>query len=387
MTTTSISPVRTILMTGKGGVGKTTLSAATAVNAADRGSRTLLVSTDAAHSLSDVLEVAIGADPVPISGNLYGLQIDSRHELQQSWSTISHYLKRVLGMAEIDQLRLDELVVVPGLDQLVALARLRSLVLSGQWEAIIVDCAPSADSLRLLSLPEVLQWYSDRLFGRGGTFGKWGRRRIERSLSFPLPDEAVVDSIEEMSGELKQLRTVLNSPATTARVVLTPERVVISEAQRTLAYLALYGHTVDAVLVNRVPNGAGKNSELQSIADLFAGLPLLTVRNRPDEPIGLVQLRDLGSRLFREVDPLAKMVDTPALDIASDGLETVLRILVPGASRDELDIEMEGDELIISLGSYRRTVKLPDGLIGRSVDRAGLRGQYLEIVFGEPAND
>jgi arsenite/tail-anchored protein-transporting ATPase len=370
-------------MTGKGGVGKTTLSAATAVNAADRGSRTLLVSTDAAHSLSDVLGTAIGADPIPISGNLYGLQIDSRHELQQSWSTISRYLKRVLGMAEIDQLRLDELVVVPGLDQLVALARLRSLALSGEWEAIIVDCAPSADSLRLLSLPEVLEWYSDRLFGRGGTLGKWGRRRIERSLSFPLPDEAVVDSIEEMSGELKQLRTVLNSPTTTARVVLTPERVVISEAQRTLAYLALYGHTVDAVLVNRVPRGAGKTSELQSIADLFAGLPLLTMRNRPDEPIGLLQLRDLGTELYRNVDPLTKFVDTPALDIASDGDETVLRLLVPGASRDELDIEMEGDELIISLGSYRRTVKLPEGLIGRSVDRAGLRGQYLEIVFGE----
>ncbi len=373
-------------MTGKGGVGKTTLSAATAVHVADRGSRTLLVSTDAAHSLSDVLAMRIGADPIPIAGNLHGMQIDSRHELQQSWSTISHYLKRVLGMAEIDRLRLDELVVVPGLDQLVALARLRSLALSGEWEAIIVDCAPSADSLRLLSLPEVLQWYSDRLFGRGGTFGKWGRRRIERSLSFPLPDEAVMDSIEEMSGELRQLRTVLNSHATTARVVLTPERVVISEAQRTLAYLALYGHTVDAILVNRVPSGVGTPAQLQSISDLFAGLPLLTMRQRSDEPIGLAQLRDLGSELYREIDPLAKLVDTPALDIASDGRETVLRLLVPGASRDELDIEMEGDELIISLGPYRRTVKLPDGLTDRPVDRAGLRGQYLEIVFGELTN-
>jgi arsenite/tail-anchored protein-transporting ATPase len=373
-------------MTGKGGVGKTTLSAATAVNAADRGSRTLLVSTDAAHSLSDVLAITIGADPSPIARNLDGMQIDSRHELQQSWSTISHYLKRVLGMAEIDQLRLDELVVVPGLDQLVALARLRSLAVSGEWEAIIVDCAPSADSLRLLSLPEVLQWYSDRLFGRGGTFGKWGRRRIERSLSFPLPDEAVMDSIEEMSGELRQLRTVLNSHATTARVVLTPERVVISEAQRTLAYLALYGHTVDAILVNRVPSGVGTTAQLQSISDLFAGLPLLTMRQRSDEPIGLAQLRDLGSELYREIDPLAKLVDTPALDIASDGRETVLRLLVPGASRDELDIEMEGDELIISLGPYRRTVRVPDGLTDRPVDRAGLRGQYLEIVFGELAD-
>ena len=384
VTTPSPSPTRTVLMTGKGGVGKTTLSAAAAVTAADRGSRTLLVSTDAAHSLSDVLGMAIGPTPAPIAAKLDGLQIDARHELQQSWSTIAHYLKRVLGMAEVDQLRLDELVVVPGLDQLVALTRLRALAVSGEWEAIIVDCAPSADSLRLLSLPEVLQWYSERLFGRGGAFGKWGRRRIERSFSVPLPDAAVMDSIEEMSGEIRQLRTVLTSEKTTARVVLTPERVVISEAQRTLAYLALYGHTVDAIVVNRVPNGESRASKLRMISDSFAGLPILKVRQWPDEPIGLTQLRDVGSELYRDLDPLAKLVDTPALDIASDGRESVLRLLVPGASRDELDIEMEGNDLIVSLGSYRRSVKLPDGLTGRSVDRAGLRGQYLEIVFGDP---
>ena len=384
MTTPSPSPARTVLMTGKGGVGKTTLSAASAVTAADRGSRTLLVSTDAAHSLSDVLGMAVGPTPAPITAKLDGLQIDARHELQQSWSTIAHYLRRVLGIAEVDQLRLDELVVVPGLDQLVALMRLRALAVSGEWEAIFVDCAPSADSLRLLSLPEVLQWYSERLFGRGGVFGKWGRRRIERSLSVPLPDAGVMDSIEEMSGELRQLRTVLNSEKTTARVVLTPERVVISEAQRTLAYLALYGHTVDAIAVNRVPSGEIGASKLHTISDSFAGLPILKVGHWPDEPIGLAELRDMGSELYRDLDPLAKLVDTPALDIASDGRESVLRLLVPGASREELDVEMEGNDLIVSLGSYRRSVKLPDGLAGRSVDRAGLRGQYLEIVFGEP---
>jgi arsenite/tail-anchored protein-transporting ATPase len=375
-------PARTVLMTGKGGVGKTTLSAAAAVTAADRGSRTLLVSTDAAHSLSDVVGMAIGPTPTPIVANLAGLQIDARHELQESWSTIAHYLKRVFGIAEVDQLRLDELVVVPGLDQLVALTRLRALALSGEWEAIIVDCAPSADSLRLLSLPEVLQWYSERLFGRGSAFGKWGRRRIERSLAVPLPDAAVMDSIEEMSGELRQLRTVLNSEKTTARVVLTPERVVIAEAQRTLSYLALYGHTVDAIVVNRVPSGESRAANLRMISDSFAGLPILKVPHRPDEPIGLAQLRDVGSELYGDLNPLAKFVETPALDIASDGQESVLRLLVPGASRDELDIEMDGSDLIVSLGSYRRLVKLPDGLIGRPVARAGLRGQYLEIVFG-----
>jgi arsenite-transporting ATPase len=382
----TLCPVRVVLVTGKGGVGKTTLSTATALAAADRGARTLLVSTDAAHSLSDVLEQRIGVDPAPIAENLDGLQVDARHELQQSWGTIACYLKQLLGIAEIDRLSLDELVVVPGLDQLVALARLRTLAAEGRWDAIVVDCAPSADSLRLLSLPDVLQWYVERLFGRSGAFAKWGRRHLERSLSLPLPDEAVVSSVEQMSGELSQLRTILNAETTTARVVVTPERVVIAEAQRTLAYLALYGYAVDGVLVNRVPRDGSSPAQMQTISEVFTGLPQLTVRHRPEEPLGLTALREVGRELYPEVDPLARMVTTPALEIVSAGRESVLRLFVPGASRDEIEVEIERDELIVTLGSYRRTVKLPDGLSGRSVDRAGLRGQHLEVVFGEVCN-
>jgi arsenite-transporting ATPase len=375
--------VRVVLVTGKGGVGKTTLSTATALAAADRGSRTLLVSTDAAHSLSDVLEQRIGVDPAPIAENLDGLQIDARHELQQSWGTIACYLKRLLGIAEIDRLSLDELVVVPGLDQLVALARLRTLAAEGRWDAIVVDCAPSADSLRLLTLPDVLQWYVERLFGRSGALAKLGRRHLERSLSFPLPDDAVVNSVEEMSGELSQLRTILNAETTTARVVVTPERVVIAEAQRTLAYLALYGYAVDGVLVNRVPRDGSSTAQMKTISDVFTGLPQLAVRHRPEEPLGLAALREVGRELYPEVDPLARMAATPALEIVSAGRESVLRLFVPGASRDEIEVEIERDELIVTLGSHRRTVKLPDGLSDRSVERAGLRGQHLEVVFGE----
>src|SRR5262245_56575314 len=193
---------RVVLVPGKGGVGKTTLSAATAALAAEHGARTLLVSTDEAHSLEDVLVQRLGPEPLPVAANLEGLQLDGRHELARSWLSIVDYLRRLLGIAELDNLHVDELVVVSGLDHLVALVWLRELVDSGAWDAIVVDCVPSVDSLRLLALSDVLRWYIDRLFGRDGRFNRWALRRIERTIAIPVLDESVVSSLADMTDEL-----------------------------------------------------------------------------------------------------------------------------------------------------------------------------------------
>jgi arsenite-transporting ATPase len=383
--------VRVILVTGKGGVGKTTLASATAVAAADGGASVLLVSTDAAHSLSDVVDEPIGMEPTPIGPSLHALQLDARHELQRSWSTIAGYLRRLLGLAEVDRLRLDELVVVPGLEQLVALARLRSLSEDDRWDAIVVDCAPSADSLRLLTLPQILHWYVDRMFGREGTIARWGRRHIERTLALPLPDDGVLASMEAMGDELMQLQALFADGATTARVVTTPERVVVAEAQRTMAYLALYGYAVDAVLVNRAggsgPGPAGNGQRAgRSVSEVFAGLPQRTVRQRPVEPIGVAALREVGMELYGEGDPLARLAETPPLQITSNGGESIVRLFVPGAKREEIQLELDDGELLVTIGAHRRAVTLPDGLRGRPVARAGLNDQHLEVVFGEVAH-
>jgi arsenite-transporting ATPase len=377
-------------VTGKGGVGKTTLASATAVAAADGGARVLLVSTDAAHSLSDVLDQPVGMEPTRLGPGLHALQLDARHELQRSWSTIAGYLRRLVGLAEVDRLRMDELVVVPGLEQLVALARLRALSEDDRWDAIVVDCAPSADSLRLLTLPEILHWYVERMFGREGTIARWGRKHIERTLALPLPDDGVLASIEAMSDELMQLQALFADGGTTARVVTTPERVVIAEARRTMAYLALYGYAVDAVLVNRTPRPtAGLNSENghghagRALADVFAGLPRREARQRPTEPIGLAALQEVGRELYGEGDPLRRLCQTPPFQITSHGGESIVRLFVPGAMREEIELELHGSELFVTLGAYRRAVTLPDGLRGRPVARAGLNGQHLEVVFGE----
>jgi len=391
------TPARVVLVTGKGGVGKTTLSAATAVRAADQGTRTLVVSTDEAHSLSDVLLEELGSEPVRVAANLDGLQLDGRYELQRSWGLIIRYLRRLLGITELDRIHVDELCMVPGLDQLVALARLRELIEDGRWDAIVVDCAPSADSLRLLALPEVLGWYVERLFGRDGTLNRWARRRIERSLSLPLPDESVISSITEMTDELSGLRATLDTGRTTARIVLTPERVVIAEAERTLSYLALYGYGVDAVLVNRAPGGhaccgadpwaAASRTQLDRIDASFAGVPRLAARRRPEEPLGLTALAEVGRELYGDGDPLATLAPHQSLTIATRGDETVVRLLVPGMERERIGVEHDSNgELIVTLGAYRRSIPLPDTLRHQPVVRAGVEGPHLEIVFGEPCH-
>jgi arsenite-transporting ATPase len=389
------SPTRVMMITGKGGVGKTTLSAATALTAAGRGARTLLVSADQAHSLGDVLLHELGGDPTSIADNLEGLQLDGRQELQRTWASITGYLRRLLGIVELDRLHADELLMIPGLDQLVALVRLRELVKDGRWDVIVVDCAPSADSLRLLALPDVLSWYVDRIFGRGGTALKWARRRLERTLAVPLPDDGVISSITEMTDELAGLRAVLDHADTTARIVVTPERVVIAEGQRTLSYLALYGYAVDAVLVNRAPTpelcdaatgSPAAQSGLARIDAAFADLPQLTVRARSEEPLGLERLREVGRELYGGRDPLATLTDRQPLEIVARDDETVVRLLVPGLRRDQIGVERVRDELVVTLDAYRRTVLLPDALRRREVVRAGLAGDHLEVVFSEQAD-
>jgi arsenite-transporting ATPase len=340
-----------------------------------------------------VLDCELGSDPGAITVNLDGVQLDGRRELQQSWGAIADYFRRALGWAELDRLRADELMVVPGLDQLVALSRLRSLASDGPWEALVVDCAPSADSLRLLSLPEVLQWYVDRLFGSNGAMGAWMRRRVARSVALPAPDDAVINSVTDLSQELSRLRALLDHSTTTARVVLTPERVVVAEAQRTMAYLALYGYTVDAALVNRVPNDsfdtpalapwiAAQRRQLAAIESAFAPLPILEASHRFFEPVGVEALRTVANELYGSLDPLGILCTQQAIEVSTSGDESSVRLFAPGVRRDDIELERAGGELVVTLGEYRRFVHLPETLRDQPVVRAGRDGAYLEVVFG-----
>jgi arsenite-transporting ATPase len=387
---------RVVLVMGKGGVGKTTLSGAMAVTAAARHEgRVLVASTDAAHSLADALGQSVGSEPQPVAANLDAVQLDGRHELERSWAMIAEYMTDLFGVAQLDRLHADELLVLPGLDQLLALVRLRTFLTEGTWRFLVVDCAPSADSLRLLSLPEVLDWYLARLFGKSGLVGTRIRRHIERTLSVNAPDERVLESVSHLTSELSDLRSTLRRSITTARIVTTPEHLVVAEAQRTLSYLALYDYAVDAVLVNRVLGDdhtdlileqwrANQLVQLKEIDNAFSPLPQLQVGLRPAEPIGVDALAEVGAELFGSTDPMARLCDGAALSFASDGKRTVIRIPVGGIDRSEIDVERADGELAVSLGAYRRVIKLPDSLGYRPVLRAGICDDLLEVVFGGP---
>lgn len=382
---------------GKGGVGKTTLSAATALAAAEMGSRILLVSTDAAHSLGDALNTRLGRDPVRVTDSMDAVELDGRYELERSWSAIAEYARTLLGVAELDRLHTDELVVVPGLDQLLALTRLHRFVSDGDWDAIVVDCAPSADSLRLLSLPDVLDWYASRLFGRNGSMRSRVRRTLERTLSVSGPSNELVASVSDLSQTLAELRLTLREADTTARLVVTPERLVVAEAQRTRTYLALYGYRVDALLVNRVLDPAEAPMEwnnwhaqqarqLARLPDIFGSLPQLVCRLRPDEPIGVDALTAVGRELYQENDPLCRLGAGSDMAFTTEGPRAVLHIPVGGLTHDEIDLQRLGGELLLTLGSYRQTLTLPDGLQERDVVGATIVEGALRVEFAEGAH-
>ena len=387
--------MRVLLFTGKGGVGKTTTSAATATLAALRGHKTLVLSTDPAHSLADAFGVPLGDEPTEIGGgsvgSLYGQQVDTQRAFEASWREVQHYLREVLESGGVDPIEAEELTVLPGAEEVLALLELRRQV--GQWDVVVVDCAPTAETLRLLALPEALNWYMDRVFPV--------ERRVVRSLrpvlshlaGVPMPPDRVFAAVERLHNDLSEVRRLLVDPAVTSvRLVLTPEAVVVAEARRTFTSLAMHGYRVDGVVANRVfpPRDdefvaqwvAAQEEQLAGIAASFGTLPLRRAPYRPAEPVGLTSLAELADQIYGQDDPLA-VTETPepmtVERVAAD--EFVLGVALPLADKREVDLVRKGDELVLTVGSHRRLIALPSVLTRCTVDGAALRDGQLRVRF------
>ncbi|HEY0645699.1 MAG TPA: ArsA family ATPase, partial [Nocardioides sp.] len=277
--------MRIILFTGKGGVGKTTAAAGTATLAARDGARTLVLSTDAAHSLADAFGVPIGADPTPVADRLFVQQVDAQRRFERSWVDIQRYLLSVLDAAGVDPITAEELTVIPGAEEVLALLELREQVLSGDWDVVVVDCAPTAETLRLLALPEALGWYMDRVFPAERRIVKALRPVLAKAAGVPMPHDTVFDAVERLHRDLDEVRQLLSGPDASVRLVLTPETVVVAEARRSLTTLSLVGYRVDGVVANRVfpsegadPWRAGwvraQEAVMSEVAASFDGLPV-----------------------------------------------------------------------------------------------------------------
>src|SRR3954447_1015972 len=330
--------MRIVLFTGKGGVGKTTTAAATALRLADRGLKTLLLSTDIAHSLADALSVGLTDEPVEVAPSLWAVQIDTQGRFEAAWRDVQTFLIDMLARGGVDPITADELTVLPGVDEVLALLAVRELALTGHWDALVVDCAPTAETLRLLALPEALHWYLERVFPVHRRLAR-GMRPLASILGRgeALPPDTLFDALLRLNDELASVRRLLGDPeVTSVRLVLTPEAVVAAEARRTFTALALYGYSVDLIIANRVfPAGddewrqgwaTAQRGHLERIRESFAGLPVRELPYRPSEPVGPDALRALADELY---GPLPG--DDPA---PADGGSQLMRVTSSGSTAE-----------------------------------------------------
>ena len=388
--------MRILLFTGKGGVGKTSVAAATALRCAEAGARTLVLSTDPAHSLGDSFDTPLASEPTRITGSLFGQQLDAQERMEESWGEIKDYLVEVFNWAGADAIEAEELAVIPGLDEIFSLSDIKTYAASGDWDVVVVDCAPTAETIRLLSLPDILSWYMERVFPMGRRLNRVIGPVLGRMTSMPMAGDDVFGAGRRFYERLDGVKELLADPSiTSVRLVVNPEKMVIAEARRTYTYLSLFGYRVDAVIANRLlPAGidepwfdqwkVSQAGHLASIEEGFAPLPILRVELAREELVGLERLRTFGEELYGDVDPTTVLHGGQPLriDQVGDGYELVLEL--PFADHDDLDLGRRGDELLVRIGPYRRAVMLPDSLRRRAIDGATLREGALRITFGAP---
>ena len=388
--------MRVLLFTGKGGVGKTTTAAATAARSAARGHKVLVLSTDPAHSLADALGVPLTSEPTEVDGGLYAMQVDTQAAFERSWHEVQAYLRALLSRAGVDPVQAEELSVLPGAEEVLALLELRAQADSGRWDLVVVDCAPTGETLRLLALPEALQWYVDKVFPVHRRALRAVRPLLQRGSPAPVPADGALAAAERLHRQLSEVRALLTSPTTSVRLVLTPEAVVVAEARRTLTSLALYGYRVDGLVANRVfpapasaadepflAGWAAAQAEQLEVVRRDAGeLPVRTQAYRASEPVGLAALSELGELLYGDEDPAAPAPEADELlTLTRDGEAFVLSLWLPLARREDLDLARSGDDLVLTLGGHRRLLALPAVLRRCRVAGAGLEQGRLQVRF------
>jgi arsenite/tail-anchored protein-transporting ATPase len=386
--------MRVLLFTGKGGVGKTTVAAATAVRAARAGSRTLVMSTDPAHSLADSFDVPIGSSPTLVAERLWAQQIDAQERLEDNWREIQDYMIQLMNWAGTETIQAEELTVLPGLDEIFALIDVKTHVESGAYDVLVVDCAPTAETLRLLSLPDVMQWYIERIFPVERRIVKTVRPIVSRVTTLPIAGERVFDAVERLHTNLDAVKRILTDAATSSvRLVVNLEKMVIAEARRTYTYLGLFGYRVDSVIVNRVlpPDvtdpyfGKWKGIQAEHLATVhesFEPVPILTARLFDREMVGLGLLGEMGDEVYGTLDAADILFRDEPIRVRKRGAGYVLTMRLPFASRDDMDIHRRGEELYVRVGSYKRNLILPQSLKRMTVREANFAGDHLEILFG-----
>jgi arsenite-transporting ATPase len=385
---------RTILYTGKGGVGKTSVAAASARRCAAAGLRTVVISTDPAHSLSDSLEAELGGEPTRVGERLFAQEVQAQAEMERHWEAVSAWVGELLAARGVDPISAEELTVPPGMDELFALLQIKRHHVDDEFDVVIVDCAPTGETLRLLSFPDVCSWWLEKVFPFRGRLVAAARPLARSVLDVSLPSEAVFEDVERLASNLIDMNAILRDRSrTSVRLVVNPERMVVKEAMRTFTYLNLYGYLTDAVVVNRVlperaADGyfagwrAAQQEQLELVRSGFAPVPVLCAPHFRSEVIGPAALDELGDALFGGgVEVHARLHDELTRELTAENGRATLRVALPFAAREDIDLKKVGLEVIVKVDGQRRTIMLPSALAGYATSGARFSDGALEVTF------
>jgi arsenite/tail-anchored protein-transporting ATPase len=388
--------MRIILYTGKGGVGKTSMTAATAVRCADLGLKTIAISTDVAHSLSDSFGVDLsGGEPRNLESNLWAQETNTAHAMQVHWDTVRSWVASMLAWRGVDEILADEMAILPGMDELASLLYIAQYYDSSDYDVILVDCAPTGETLRLLSLPDILKWWMERMFPIGRAAIGILRPVVKPLLGIPMPGEEVFNAQRQLFEQISRMHSILSNPdISSIRLVVNAEKMVIQEAKRTFTYLNLYGYFTDLVVCNRlIPDSVvdpyfAKWKQVQAgyretIEQSFSPIPVLNVPLFDHEMVGVSNLRDMGTVLFGDKDPSQIFYrGHTQTTVEKDGVY-VMTLVLPFIQKSDVSLVRKGDELLVQVGQYRRNITLPHALLDMTVQGAKLENELLKISFAK----
>jgi len=390
---------RIIIFSGKGGVGKTTVSAATGLQCAARGLRTIVISIDIAHSLSDAFTVDAAlqdhhlGQPRQVADNLWIQEVDVQEELDRHWGEVSKYLAAVIGSGGITNVLAEELAIVPGMEDVVSLLYINQYFRDKTYDVIVVDCAPTGESLRFISMPSTLEWYINKVFNLERALMKVARPIAKRLTDLPVPEDVYFTAIRDLFEKLSGVEQVLlDRDITSVRLVTNAERMVVRETQRAFMYFCLYGLVVDTVIVNRLfPPGlqddylkdwlSTQQRSLEQIQRIFEPIPVRKINILRDEVVGIDKLTEMGGIIYGDSDPAGVFYREPPYVLYEGVEEYQGKVKLPFVSKEYVDLFKEEGDLVIRIGSFKRHVFLPRALLKRKPSRATLVNDQLLIFF------
>lgn len=387
--------MRIVLYTGKGGVGKTSVAAATAVRVAGEGKKVLIMSTDQAHSLGDSFGVPLTNEPTEVDKNLWALEIDSIVEGERAWGNMKEYMKQFLTAKAEGGIEAEELLVFPGLEELFSLFRITEIYEQNQYDLLIVDCAPTGETLSLLKFPEIFGNFIRNALPMKKKATKIAGPMVEKVTKIPMPKENVFDDIEALDNKLEKLQTIMmDKSVTSIRIVTTPERIVIKEAKRNFTCLHLFNYNVDAIIVNKVyPRSAldGYFSKwislqeegLKDIKESFGQIPIFTLGLLDSELKSMDTLAKASELIYDKRNPIEVLFQDRIFEVKKDQEQYVLALNLPFATKDQFELSQKGDELLLQINNERRCFTLPDILKGKEVEGASYEEGWLNIRFAK----